>query len=524
MKLRYLCWVAFCLVLGSQHVGAQGLQSFVDRSWIVEKSPVTFFIQYPDQLEQIYAKNGYQRLWFDLNSGLALEHQLELIKSAAISPLFDRQLRYLTLYRERKSWYKYDLLATDTLLMFLSYAEKAPQEGMTWFFKLKLNHRLSEPSKEAMFNLEMAFELHTIIDLINEYAPRDKSYFQLVKAYDFLGSIADASLPLYQPNTVITPGNTLPDRHSLIARLALVNIDTTRIAPSGEYYDDALVSAVQHFQRMHGMEADGVIGATTLRWLNMSIADRRHLLALNAERMRLWPRQEQAVIVVNVPEYEMTYWFEGERLFQSPVIVGKRSRPTPLMTTRLDSLIFNPVWHVPYRIMVEDILPLAMKTPDYLKQHNIEVVKQWRDSEVIDPETIDWQAVNPYQFPYKMRQTAGINNALGLYKFNTPNRRAIYLHDTPHKELFGNYARAFSSGCVRVQDASGFAQLLMKTPGLASQPTAEEEASSNFSVALKQQIPVRMIYQTVWYEQGELHYRADIYRYDRQFSQNRQIQ
>lgn len=515
MKLRFLCWMVFLFVLGSRHVGAQSLQSFVDRSWIVEKSPVTFFIQYPAQLEQIYAKNNYRRLWYDLNSGLALEHQLELIKYAGISPLFDRQLRYLTLYRERKSWYEYDLLATDTLLMFLSYAEQAPQEGMTWFFKLKLNHRLSAPSKEAMFNLEMAFELHTIIDLINEYAPRDKSYFQLVKAYDFLGKIAHESLPIYKPNVTVTPGNMLPDRRTLITRLALVNIDITRINPEGDYYDDSLVTAVQRFQRMHGMKADGVIGATTLRWLNMTIADRRRLLALNAERMRLWPRQEQASIVVNVPEYKMTYWFEGDRVFQSPVIVGRRSRPTPLITTRLDSLVFNPVWNVPHRIMVEDILPLAIEKPDYLKRHNIEVVKQWRDTEVIAPETIDWQAMNPYRFPYKMRQSAGENNALGLYKFNTPNRRAIYLHDTPHKELFDNTVRAYSSGCVRVQDARGFAQLLMKTPGLTTEPTGEDEASSNFSVALKQRIPVRMIYQTVWYEQGELHYRADIYRYDR---------
>lgn len=515
MKLRYRCWVAFWLVLGCQHVGAQDLTPFIERDWIVAKSPVTFFIQYPDQIEQLYAKNGYQRLWVDLNSGLALEHQLELIKSAGISPLFDRQLRYLTLYRERKSWYEYDLLATDTLLMFLSYAERAPHEGMTWFFKLKLNHRLPVPSKQALFNLEMAFELHTLIDLINDYAPRDKSYFQLVNAYDFLGRIADSSLPIYRQQGVVSPGNKLADRKALIARLALVNIDTSQIVQEGDRYDDSLLKPVADFQRMHGLHADGVIGPTTVRWLNMSVAERRHLLAVNAERMRLWPVQEKASIVVNVPEYEMTYWFEGAKVFQSRVIVGRRTRPTPLITTRLDSLIFNPIWHVPHKIMVEDILPLAIEKPDYLKEHNIEVVKEWRDSETVDPATIDWPNVNPSHFPYKMRQTAGDHNSLGIYKFNTPNRNAIYLHDTPHKELFGSAARAYSSGCVRVQDASGFAKLLMTTPGLALEPTVEEEASSNFAVALKQHIPVRMIYQTAWYAQGEVHYRADIYRYDR---------
>ncbi|WP_176713334.1 L,D-transpeptidase family protein, partial [Aliivibrio fischeri] len=106
------------------------------------------------------------------------------------------------------------------------------------------------------------------------------------------------------------------------------------------------------------------------------------------------------------------------------------------------------------------------------------------------------------------------DNALGLYKFNTPNRRAIYLHDTPSKYLFNNTSRAFSSGCIRVQNADKFASMILETQGINGDKLTGKEGPANGTIPLKQRIPVHIIYQTVWYEGGELHYRDDIYRYD----------
>ncbi len=91
------------------------------------------------------------------------------------------------------------------------------------------------------------------------------------------------------------------------------------------------------------------------------------------------------------------------------------------------------------------------KDATYLVENGIEIVQEWKDEETINPEEIQWETVNPYKFPYKMRQRPGNINALGLYKFNTPNPRAIFLHDTPSKDLFNRDIRAFSSGCVRIE-------------------------------------------------------------------------
>lgn len=232
---------------------------------------------------------------------------------------------------------------------------------------------------------------------------------------------------------------------------------------------------------MHGLQTDGVIGPQTMKWLNTSVTERLALLALNAERIRLWPTQQDSMIVVNVPGFDMKYWDAGREVFESKVVVGKTTRPTPVMNTKLDSLIINPTWNVPHKIMVEDILPMVKRDSEYLANHHMEIIRGWSDPEVIDPALIDWEAVEPETFPYRLRQQAGVQNALGTYKFNTPNSRAIYLHDTPSKHLFNNASRAFSSGCIRVENAEKFAQTLLANQGI----TLDDFPVSTQAIALK---------------------------------------
>ena len=125
----------------------------------------------------------------------------------------------------------------------------------------------------------------------------------------------------------------------------------------------------------------------------------------------------------------MEYWEFGEKVFESKVIVGRTDRKTPLFAAKLDSIVFNPEWRVPNSIMRKDIIPEALTNKDYLKQNQYEILTNWQDEDVLDPEQIDWSSITADNFPYKLRQKPGKNNALGLYKFNTPNRYTIYLHD-----------------------------------------------------------------------------------------------
>ncbi|GAK82741.1 L,D-transpeptidase YcbB [Vibrio ponticus] len=226
--------------------------------------------------------------------------------------------------------------------------------------------------------------------------------------------------------------------------------------------------------------------------------------------------ERNTIIVVNVPGYQLEYWFAGEPMFESQVIVGRESRQTPVMTISLDSVVLNPTWNVPWKIMVEDIIPAVKENPAYLSEHNIKIIRSWTSSQIIDPRVVDWYGTHPKAFPFRMRQMSGEQNALGLYKFNTPNERAIFLHDTPSKHLFNEPMRAYSSGCVRVKNADQFAALLLENQGMDLAEIQQSEIEANKSIPLRQRIPVHIIYQTAWSEGGIVQYRDDIYRLDHQ--------
>ncbi|PMH46599.1 hypothetical protein BCU68_00700 [Vibrio sp. 10N.286.49.B3] len=292
-------------------------------------------------------------------------------------------------------------------------------------------------------------------------------------------------------------------------------VEVTKPQPYQDTLDNDLLVVVKKFQTMHGLNPDGVIGPKTMKWINIDVDDRIKLLALNAERMRLWPKDRESIIMVNVPAFNMKYWYQGKTVFESRVIVGKTERKTPLMITKLDSVILNPSWNVPRKIMVEDILPKAKRNLSYLSKNKIEIIPKWGSKRTINPANINWNTLNPKNFPYKMRQRSGSNNALGLYKFNTPNAQAIYLHDTPSKGLFNRDSRAYSSGCIRVEGARQFAMSLVDTQGAYKKSRLENSTrSSNARVPLHQKVPVHIIYQTVWFDNGNINYRDDIYEYD----------
>lgn len=510
--------IVYCLAIGltciSQVVYAQGLNEFVKQGWITPKEPVTYFLEYPKQLQSLYSSNDYQRIWQNPHDRSALERQLTLIHAAGISPLFDRQLKYLRLYHARQDWFRYDLLATDALILYLQYAQYAPTKGQTWFFKRPLNIALPSLSKASVVELQRAVEHKAVSVLINQATPQSDAYKQLVDAYESLLNHQEAKVAEFRPDSALVLGQPIAHKAILVQRLAIVNVDVSAVDRSSMVVSPPLKHAIRAFQVMHGLPADGKLDKTALHWLNMSIAQRQYLLAVNAERIRLWPENASSYVQVNIPAYHMQYWYQGQVAFQSKVIVGRRSRPTPVMNTRLQTVVFNPTWNVPYRIMMDDILPKVRQDQSYLATHELEIIQSWRNPKTVAVQSIDWQRIDKAVFPYRLRQKAGPHNSLGQYKFVTPNARAIYLHDTPHKYLFSRQQRAFSSGCIRVEHAKQFAQVLMTQPGSRQEDAQQAHSQANSRVRLQQSIPVHLIYQTTWYAEGKIHYRNDIYHHD----------
>ncbi|PAW08597.1 murein L,D-transpeptidase [Vibrio sp. V1B] len=485
----------------------------------VAQLSVEKMIHYPEVIDQLYQSTNYRLNWENDSDVDRLVFQMNLVALADVTQEFDDQLRRIEQVRAQGDKLDFDLVMTDSLLMYLSYLEQVPEEGINWLFANKDHIKLPAPSIETLSLLSNEItvgKMGQFLDGLRSPLQMDESFNT---AFASLSTYAKFEFPLYQQDQRLAKvGDDLFDKASLIARMQIVGVDVGHLETETTLYDENLELAVKEFQRIHGLKQDGVIGPNTLRWINFSPQQRLHSLALNAERSRIWAKERDNVVFVNVPGYEVTYWHDGQALFESKVVVGRASRKTPIMTGTLDSVILNPTWNVPWKIMVKDIIPKVKRNPMYLMEHNIQIIRSWTSREIIDPTTINWATVNPRTFPYRMRQSSGAHNALGLYKFNMPNPQAIYLHDTPSKNLFQQDRRAYSSGCVRVENADQLAELLFKTQGLEERLAKKRQSSlrSNNSVPLSERIQVHIIYQTAWLEEGVLYYRDDIYQYDHQ--------
>ncbi|WP_299690772.1 L,D-transpeptidase family protein [uncultured Vibrio sp.] len=510
MLAKYFCGL---LVLVSVHTWSY--TSSEESRFIPADSELSSILIYPELTQSIYQGYSLPILWGASDAIQAFEFQLSLIVQAQISPTFERQLKQIRQYQSQNQWQELDILLTDTFISYLSYVENAPLAGKEWFFSEKLHSTLPPPSPHILSRLKSSVADDYLLEMVLSYAPPVGDFDQFKSIYSILATASDLSINRYKQEGLKRLGDKLLDKVTLVERIALVGVDTSMVAIDLPEFDQDLQVAIKSFQDMHGIKSDGIIGPNTIKWINMSFNDRLNSLALNAERARLWPRNRDSLIVVNVPSFEMKYWEGGEEVFESKVVVGRKSRKTPLLEINLDSVILNPTWNVPWKIMVKDILPKVKADESYLRKHNFQVIDGWRSMQTIDTTQIDWQTINFNSFPYRLRQKAGSHNALGLYKFNTPNKRAIYLHDTPSKSLFNKDFRAYSSGCIRVEHAEQLAELLFATKAKQA-PNQSGYLGPNTKVRLKKRIPVHIIYQTVLFEDDGIKYRGDIYQYDKQ--------
>jgi len=209
----------------------------------------------------------------------------------------------------------------------------------------------------------------------------------------------------------------------------------------------------------------------------------------------------------------------GDPVMDMRVVVGKPYRHTPVFSGNMTYLVLNPYWHIPPSMAVKDKLPLIRKDPAYLKREKIRVLQDWgANAKELDPSTIDWSAVGPGRFPYRLRQDPGSKNALGRVKFMFPNRFNVYLHDTPSKELFARTERIFSSGCIRIEKPIELAEYLLR-----SDPTYTREhilqaiaKGTEQTVRLPAPMPVHVLYWTAWVDRdGKVQFRRDIYDRDK---------
>jgi murein L,D-transpeptidase YcbB/YkuD len=306
----------------------------------------------------------------------------------------------------------------------------------------------------------------------------------LVKYQQTWGSLPDIPVP---QGPALKVGSTGERVAALRARLGLAQ---------GDKYDAALAAKVKEFQSVHAIKGDGIAGAGTIEALNRGPEYYEQLIIINMERAKRLPapQEQPKYVLVDAGSARLSLWENGRKVDQMKIVVGKAETATPMMAAYIKYASVNPYWNVPPELVKDLIGPrIVAQGIKYLTDREYQVLTDYGpDAKILDPSTVDWQAVVDGRQTVALRRLPSPANSMGAMKFMLPNYFGIYLHDSPERDHFTKNELWFSNGCVRLEDYKRVARFLFdgKIPQ-GDNPKVEKE------VDLPKPIPVYMTYLTV---------------------------
>ncbi|MDQ6480118.1 L,D-transpeptidase family protein [Dyadobacter sp. LHD-138] len=461
-----------------------------------------------NQIQSFYNHRNYQFAWF-FPDGLAdfvptfLGLQNDYIHYSGDSSLYNAALvsRIDSLKLLKKINPKDTSVVNTELLLteqFFKYASRAYSgdhriniQELNWYIprkKINTEAFLDSLLKHKAQNLSAYEPVNRQYNLLKENL---LNYYQIRKDQTW-----DSLVPDKKKFKEGDSYDIIPEiKQRLFALGDLPEADTT------DLLDTALTQAVKRFQTRFGLKQDGQIGPAFFREINVPIQERIQQILINMERIRWVPATPTTdYLLVNIPEYKLHVYEDGNLSFSMNVVVGSEAHNTVIFSGTLNQVVFSPYWNVPPSILKNEILPGIKRRPNYLAKHNME----WNGNAV--------------------RQKPGPKNSLGLVKFLFPNSYNIYLHDTPSKNLFGESSRAFSHGCIRLSEPKRLAEFLLRKDSTWTEQkiTDAMNLGKEKYVRLrgKAEIPVFIGYFTAWIDQnGLLNFRKDIYGHDKKMAE-----
>ncbi|MEL6959338.1 MAG: L,D-transpeptidase family protein [Pseudomonadota bacterium] len=403
-------------------------------------------------------------------------------------------------------------LDVELSMLFLSYA-RAIQTGILTPRAVVNDIKREVPLRDRLTYLQ-EFAAASPQAYLASLPPASPEYARLLREKLALEArLIDGGWGPTVPGSKLEPGATGPRVVALRDRLVSMGFLERSMTQT---YDDAVTEAVRAFQEAHGLTADGVAGESTLREINVPMASRLQQIIVAMERER-WTNMERGDrhIWVNLTDFSAAIMDQDSPTFVTRSVIGAVTddRQTPEFSDTMSHMVINPSWYVPRSIIVGEYLPAMQRNRNAVG--HIQVINS--RGQVVNRGAINFSQYTARTFPFSMRQPPSNSNALGLVKFMFPNQYNIYLHDTPAKSLFGREVRAFSHGCVRLNDPFEFAYAL-----LAAQEDAPIEyfqsilrTGSERRVNLEEPVPVHLVYRTAFtHTTGQLNFRRDVYNRD----------
>jgi murein L,D-transpeptidase YcbB/YkuD len=482
-------------------------------------------------VDAYYNQSGYKAVWSSDERFLSLaDSMLLFIQQAKLYGLFPNDYHYPVLKNiaarfaadtaavgdraDAALWSKADVLLTDAFFNIAAHLHVG---------RLKIDSTFMNPDsvltdKFYQSNLNAVINGKSISELFHALEPSHEGYVALkVAAKQFIDS---ADFDKKYTYVSYPYKDSLAFVKSLMKRLQEEGMLSWQL----EQVDSAqLKEALIKLQKKKELTVDGKFGVQVVRLLNNTDSEKFKRIAINLDRYKvLPPKMPERYIWVNLPAYKLELWDQDTLRLESKVVVGKPNTRTPLLTSRISDMVTYPQWTIPNSIIMKEIVPAMRRDPGYLAKKGYSLLT-W-EGEVVDPYSVDWTKYKK-GIPYKVVQGSGDDNALGILKFNFPNKYSVYLHDTNQRYLFKNAKRALSHGCVRVQEWEKLTYYISALDSINYEfdPSRVEsdsikvwlERKEKHVVKVKTKLPVYFRYFTAAGKEGKLIFFEDIYNEDK---------
>ena len=487
------------------------LEVFYNKKIAIDSTLISKFKN--KDLMAFYKSNSFETVWESPENRKEVLKELNNAETEGLDPK-DYAVEKLADYEKKhekltdNELVDYDILLTHNL-----------QKYLTQSYKGKLNPKdlykdwdLRDKKFDVNVLLFDAFKKNSFAEAIEKSKPSQSVYKELKSALKIIDNLPqDYFIPIaFSSKAKIKPGEInallVPIKKRLMFWGDLKPSDTIT-----KKYSLKTVDAVKKFQKRHGLEPDGVIGSGTINALNFYKNERREQIIANMERWRWFPTDfGKHYSLVNIPNFKINVIKEGDTLITQKVIIGTEKRRSPVFSTKLNQVVFNPTWTVPPTIIKEDLIPDATKSRSYFNKMHIVIYDSKKNK--ISPWS--WKAENANRYTYV--QDPGNHNSLGNMKIIFPNKFSVYLHDTNHKDGFSRNFRSLSSGCTRLEKPLELAKYVLNDSIHYNLEKIDSiiKTKKTKNILIKQEILHYQLYWTAWMENNHLVFRNDIYNLD----------
>ena len=504
-----------------------------------------------EEFRAFYKKYNYETVWNSKEHRNFVINEFANAENEGLQPK-DYNFKTLKTFEEKfddlpdSLIAKYDLLLTSNAQLYLKHITSGKLNPNELYKDWDLAEKNSDVNK-ILFD---CIDNNDFDDVIEKAKPQHLVYKKLKNALKILNQMPDEFAGWIDIREKILPNkknNFVPIVKKQLMYWGDLKEKDTLLST---LYDKKTQEAVKAFQARHGLKPDAVIGKSTIEALNFSRNQRIEQIVVNMERWRWFAKDfGNHYLLINIPDYSIVAIKDNDTVQYQKVVVGKDTRKTPILESKISNINLNPNWTVPPTILKEDIYPEAEKDRSVFRKKGLVIMNS--KNQEISP--YSWKKADANKYKYVQKPSR--NNSLGLMKINFPNNHSVYLHDTNHRDYFAFTYRSLSSGCVRlekplemaahilndttkwslkrIQDTTDIkhyykiqkekeiaiekknAKLLAKNPNLVIEKKKFPKPElKTIVIKVADDIYVHQLYWTAWENNGVLQFREDIYCLD----------